>query len=83
MISAFAPDYEVVQPYRVINAVDYGVPQNRRRLFLLGARASQRLPLYPKPSAERVTVADAIGDLPDADGFEELSHSDCAPAQLG
>lgn len=83
MISAFAPDYEVVLPYRVINAADYGVPQDRRRLFLLGARASQPLPFYPKPSTERVTVADAIGDLPDADGFEELSHSDCAPAQLG
>ena len=83
MIAALVPDYEVVLPYRVLNAADYGVPQDRRRLFLLGARAGQRPPRYPEPYPERVSVAEAIGDLPDADQFEELLISDCVAAEFG
>ena len=83
MIEALTPDYRIALPYRVLNAADYGVPQDRRRLFLLGARSDRRLPVYPKPVAERVTVSDAIGDLPDADGFEELLCADSVPAKLG
>lgn len=83
MITALDPDYEVVLPYRVLNAADYGVPQDRRRLFLLGACKGRRLPLYPELSADRVTVDEAIRDLPDADGFEELLNSDCAVAEFG
>ncbi len=83
MIEALTPDYRIALPYRVLNAADYGVPQDRRRLFLLGARSDRRLPVYPKPVAERVTVSDAIGDLPDADGFEELLCNDSVPAKLG
>src|SRR5450432_1038580 len=30
--------YRVVEDYRVLNAAHQGVPQNRHRLFLLGAR---------------------------------------------
>ena len=83
MITAFAPDYEVVLPYRVLNAADFGVPQDRRRLFLLGAKSGRRLPRYPEPSVQRVTVDEAIKDLPDADRFEELLSSDCAAAEYG
>lgn len=39
--------YFVREPVRVLNAADYGVPQNRRRLFILGAREDVRLPGYP------------------------------------
>lgn len=63
--------YDVLLPYKVLNAADYGVPQDRHRLFLIGARKGEPLPAYPK-QAERVTVWDAIGDLPDADNFEQL-----------
>ena len=83
MIDALTPDYEIVLPYRVLNAADYGVPQDRRRLFLLGARVGWCLPPYPEPSAEHVTVSDAIGDLPDADEFKELLCSDSVPAKFG
>ena len=46
--------------YRVLNAVDYGVPQNRERLICVGHRATFR---FPKAEEKRVTVEEAIGDL--------------------
>jgi DNA-cytosine methyltransferase len=30
--------YDVRSPYQVLNAADYGVPQDRKRLFVIGAR---------------------------------------------
>ena len=73
--------YRVVLPYRVLNAADYGVPQNRHRLFLLACRADQAAPAYPLPLGEKVTVSDAIADLPDADAFDGLLSSDSVPAR--
>lgn len=40
--------YQVQQPYQVLNAANYGVPQNRERLFLLGCQNDLRLPNYPQ-----------------------------------
>lgn len=68
--------YDVQNPYQVLNAADYGVPQDRKRLFVIGARQGLREPNYPKPCEQRTTVWDAIGDLPDADKFDELSSVD-------
>lgn len=42
--------YEVVEDYRVLNAADYGVPQDRQRLFLYGARKGLPPPAYPAPT---------------------------------
>jgi DNA (cytosine-5)-methyltransferase 1 len=72
--------YDVVLPYRVLNAADYEVPQDRRRLFLIGARRGLTVPCYPQHSKQRTTVWEAIGDLPDADSFEELNTSDMVSA---
>ena len=41
-------DYEIVKPYQVLNAANYGVPQSRERLFLLGVRKDLNMPLYPE-----------------------------------
>ena len=67
--------YEILLPYKVLNAADFGVPQQRHRLFLIGTRRGQKAPVYPEPTI-RVTVADAISDLPDADTFAELKETD-------
>lgn len=73
--------YDVLLPYRVLNAADFGVPQDRRRLFLIGARKGQSLPTYPEPT-NKVSVIEAIGDLPDADRFDRLLTSDSVPVQF-
>lgn len=75
--------YELLLPWRVLNAADFGVPQDRRRLFLIGARKGIRLPKYPDAGhLARVTVADAISDLPNADEFPELASVDLVKAKF-
>ena len=96
IISEFqAKGYKVQEDYRVLNALNYGVPQNRQRLFLMGARKGQRLPNYPAGTHElrganldlgfaesTPTVWDALGDLPEADDFEELLERDWVEADF-
>ena len=93
-----ANGYDVEHNYRVLNAAEYGVPQDRRRLFLLGARRGLKLPTYPapttrppKPDKKRdlgalppsPTVEDALGDLPKLKKHPELYEHDSIAAELG
>lgn len=68
--------YVVRKPWNVLNASGYGVPQNRERLILFGAKRGLRLPEYPKASSKRPTCKDALGDLPNADFFDALLSRD-------
>lgn len=69
-------DYTVIQPWQVLNAKDYGVPQNRERLFLIGAKKGFALPTYPSKLKQIVTCEEALNDLPDAEHFERLLFCD-------
>jgi DNA (cytosine-5)-methyltransferase 1 len=60
--------YVVTRPTGTLNALTFGVPQSRQRIFLLGIRrgCGPRIS-YPTtlvPRAKRPTVWDAIRDLP-------------------
>ena len=90
VIEAFADiGYRVRLPWQVLNASRYGVPQDRERLILLGAKKDIPLPDYPeavtKPAGTPANLfslpkgpscSDALGDLPDAEGFPELMDGD-------
>ena len=56
--------------YRIMKAVDFGVPQQRERMIVLAARESIALPDGTVPHR---TVRDAIGHLPD-ESSEILNH---------
>lgn len=73
--------YVVLEPWQVLNAKDYGVPQNRERLFLMGARGNNPIPQYPKRLEHQVTCALALDDLPDAEWFEQLMFCDEVKAE--
>lgn len=81
--------YAVTQPWRVLNARNYGVPQHRERLFLLGAKVGRPLPEYPEiltddepdlfcsTSVRPIpTCRDALEDLQDNEQFEALMTVD-------
>lgn len=53
----------VTHPFLLLNAADFGVPQRRRRVFVLGHRRRERAPTVPTPATTKPTVRDAIGDL--------------------
>lgn len=48
--------------YGVLNASDYGVPQNRRRAVIIGKLGGEA-PQLPAPQNKTVTIWDAISDL--------------------
>jgi len=80
-ISDLSAEYNITQPVRLLNALDFGVPQDRRRIFVLAARKDQlgpvRYPERPCPGQPKLpTVDEAIGDLPDVDGEDALFRRD-------
>ncbi|MBR4324333.1 MAG: DNA cytosine methyltransferase [Bacteroidales bacterium] len=49
--------------YGVLHALDYGIPQDRRRAVFLGQKGKLEVSL-PNPTNEKTTIKDAIYDLP-------------------
>ena len=81
--------YAVRLPWRVLNAANYGTPQSRERLIVLGARTGEPIPDYPEPTTgiaghqrslvglpDSPTCGDALADLPDADRYPALLCED-------
>jgi len=82
LLSTFA-DLGYRVDHRVLLAADYGVPQRRQRLFILGSRGA--VPVFPEPThsgphetrrwdeslPRHVSTGEAIGDLADRDDLAE------------
>ena len=59
--------------HQIVKCVDYGIPQNRKRLVLLASRhGGIELTLPPQDAGKALTVEDAIGRLPRIDAGEAL-----------
>jgi len=86
-----AAGYSVVEPIQVLDAAEFGVPQRRRRVFVLGYQLGSVAPRYPEPShpyskngaSQRPTVWDAIADLPKVATYQYLLTTDEYEGELG
>lgn len=57
--------YEI--DYKILNAVDFGVPQNRERVFIIGTRKDLKLNWdwnFEQKKSKKITIEEAISDLP-------------------
>lgn len=86
-ISYEGKQYEYTIQHKVLNAVDYGVPQQRERIFLVGNRINKEF-IFPKPThgtsgnqnalfgdglKKVLTVSEAISVLPPADEPSDMA----------
>ncbi|HLP89958.1 MAG TPA: DNA cytosine methyltransferase [Nostocaceae cyanobacterium] len=90
-------NYQVCPKYQILNAANYGIPQNRERLFLLACRQDLQLPNYPQPITQPAkkkakiklqlpltpTVTEALQDLPIIENYPQLYDQDSVIAEFG
>lgn len=67
---------------KVLNAVDYGVPENRERVFIVGIRNDLHINWeFPAPlSAEKISIKEAISDLPPVAEGQEVTEYTILPS---
>jgi len=78
--------------YKTLNAVNFGVPQNRERVFIIGCKNNENIDIsFPKPTHTNennlftldlkpaLTLWDAISDLPKIKAGEEKNEYACKP----
>lgn len=81
--SSIKPSYDVST--HLLNATDYGVPQTRKRLFIVGVRGDQGVtfsPPEPTHASNPLTAKEALKDLEDnqQDSFP-LNHDEISGAK--
>lgn len=59
--------------HKILLASDYGVPQNRRRLFIVGFKHNVNFS-FPSPQNKKVNCIEAIGDLPETDIVDGVDY---------
>jgi DNA (cytosine-5)-methyltransferase 1 len=62
---------------RILNAANYGVPQLRRRVFIIGTRLDQPPPVHPEPEGTWITIDQALAGLdpqPDPKQFMKVGQ---------
>ncbi len=55
--------------YKVLNSVDYGVPQKRKRIFIVGTLPGFAFS-FPEPTGRLVTLREALKNVPNSPGSE-------------
>lgn len=72
------PSYKV--GYQILDASNFGVPQKRMRLFIVGIRSDLGVePTFPKQHVKHpVSVGEAISDLPDLEPFVMPLKTKCS-----
>ncbi|WP_313659389.1 DNA (cytosine-5-)-methyltransferase, partial [Acinetobacter variabilis] len=60
-----------ISPF-LLNAVDYGVPQNRTRLFIIGSKKGKKIQ-EPIKHNKKITVSEALLDLPDVENGNNIN----------
>lgn len=61
--SGLLKDY-TIEPIRTLNSADYGVPQNRKRMVILGTRKGEPILNYPGVTTpDPLTVGDVFADI--------------------
>jgi DNA (cytosine-5)-methyltransferase 1 len=53
--------------YKVLNAVDYGVPQKRKRIFIVGTLPGINF-VFPDSMDKIMTLGEALNDIPPSEG---------------
>ena len=75
--------FEIVEPIEILDAANFGVPQHRRRVFVLGYGPGESAPEYPGRLGIRdetgdeyfPTVEDALDGLPKVEAHDYLFES--------
>lgn len=55
--------------YKIVNAIEYGIPQTRKRLILVASRLGE-IKIIPPTHNKSITVKDVIWDLPRLESWE-------------
>ena len=66
---------------RIVDGFKLGVPQHRQRLIVIGLDGG-RAAEWPEPSADLVTLRDAIGDLPPIPRAQRAEELDYDPRRI-
>lgn len=77
--------YTLISEPLLLNARDFGIPQARRRVFIIGVLPPLNLPVLPFSCdlCVRPTVKDAIGDLPLIEDLDYLLNDDVYVGEIG
>lgn len=60
---------------RILSAASYGVPQRRRRVFIIGTKVEvPPKQLFPRPLRKRISVSQALSDLAFLSVNQEATH---------
>ena len=77
--------YRITQPVQILDASEYGAPQKRKRLILLGSRSDQKLVQYPGKKGDFTPKKSSklSGETPQTTVFDAIADLEAIPAMTG